>query len=69
MSSLKNMKLACALDKNVVTFEMTFADTYAARVYFDDVIERLESGEGVSLGLKAPPKSGELIEGEYPLER
>jgi hypothetical protein len=52
------LQLAVSVKANVVTLEVILRDAYEAQVYFDDVIGRLQSGDGISLKFDAPPQTG-----------
>jgi hypothetical protein len=51
-------ELGVSVSKNVVTVEIICADAYEAQVVHDDIIERMRSGEGLSLGFEAPKQAG-----------
>ncbi len=47
-------KLAVSVSFDVVTVEIICGDEYAATVLHDDLIDRLKSGEGLTLSVKQP---------------
>jgi hypothetical protein len=52
-TDLVGKKTAISVMFDVVTIEIHCGgDEYLARVLYDDLIERMRSGEGISLGLK-----------------
>lgn len=42
---------------DTVTVEVICGDEYAAQVLYDDVIDRLQRGEGITLSLEQPAKA------------
>jgi hypothetical protein len=55
---LVGKKLAISVMFDVVGVEIHCGDEYEAQVLYDDLIERMRSGEGFSLGAKPKEKSG-----------
>jgi hypothetical protein len=51
-------KMTISVEKNVVTMEMAFPDVYSAIVYRDDIVERLQSGDGLAISIAAPKQRG-----------
>jgi hypothetical protein len=47
-------KIAVSVLFDVVTVEIICGDAYEAQVLFDDLIQRLQSGEGITLSVKQP---------------
>lgn len=44
---------------DTISINLTCADSYAAQVLFDDVVERIQSGHGIMLGrVEKEAKSG-----------
>ena len=50
-------KLAVSVRFDVVTVEVICGDLYEAQVLYDDLIERLRSGEGITLSVQQPDKT------------
>ena len=55
---IKNKKVAISVMFDVVKIEIMVGDDYEAQVIYDDLIERMRSGEGISLGVLPKEKSG-----------
>jgi hypothetical protein len=47
-------KMAVSVLFDTVTLEINCGDAYEAQSLFDEIIERLKSGQGLTLGLKQP---------------
>jgi hypothetical protein len=47
-------KVAVSVRFDTVTLEVICGDEYEAQVLYDDLVERLRSGEGISLSLGQP---------------
>jgi hypothetical protein len=45
-------KLAVSVLFDTVSVEIICGDEYEAQVLFDDIVERMQSGEGISLGVE-----------------
>ena len=59
IANLSGKKLAVSVKFDVVQLEIICGDDYEAQVLFDDLIDRLRDGEGISLnilGAKAEAK-------------
>jgi hypothetical protein len=54
MADTVSRKIAVSIKFDVVSVEIICGDLYEAEVLYDDIIERLKSGEGVSLSVKQP---------------
>lgn len=48
-------KVAVSVLFDVVSIELICGDDYAAQVLYDDLIDRLQSGEGIRLSVDARP--------------
>lgn len=46
-----SQKLAVSILMDTVTIEIICGDAYAAEVLYDDLVDRLRSGEGITLSL------------------
>ena len=53
-----NKKLAVSVLFVVVKIEVICGDDYEAQVLYDDLIERLQAGEGISLSVERKPAEG-----------
>ena len=51
-TDLVGKKVAISVMFDVVKVEVICGDEYLAQVLYDDLIERMRSGEGISLGVK-----------------
>ena len=51
-TDLVGKKVAISIKFDVVSIEIICGDEYFAEVLYDDLIERMRSGEGISLGVK-----------------
>lgn len=49
---LVSKKVAISVQFDVVMIELICGDEYAAQVLYDDLVERMQSGEGVTLSAK-----------------
>lgn len=49
-------KVAVSVFADVVKVEMICGDLYAAQVLYEDLIDRLRSGEGLTIALKQPDR-------------
>lgn len=47
-------KMAVSVLFDTVTVEIICGDDYLAQVLYDDIVERMQSGQGISLGLVGP---------------
>lgn len=64
MSDTVGRKVAVSVLFDIVKIEVICGDFYEAQVLYDDLIERLQAGEGISLSLAQssplpPPNTGE----------
>jgi hypothetical protein len=50
---IANRKLAVSISFDVVRIDVICGDNYEAQVLYDDIIERMKSGEGITL--RVPP--------------
>ena len=57
-SMILNKKLAVSVLFDVVKIEVICGDDYEAQVLYDDLIERLQAGEGISLSVERKPAEG-----------
>jgi len=48
---VKDKKIAISVMFDIVKIEIAVGDDYEAQVLYDDLIERMQSGEGISLGM------------------
>ena len=53
-----NYELAVSIKGNIVRLELILRGEYDAIVTYDDIIERLQSGDGFSLTFNAPKQNG-----------
>lgn len=53
-------KLAVSVLFDTVSIEVICGDEYEAQVLYDDIIERMQSGEGISLGVVPKPEEAKL---------
>jgi hypothetical protein len=49
--SLSSKKVAVSVQSDVVTIEIICGDNYLAQIIYNDIAERLQKGDGISLGL------------------
>lgn len=58
-SILVGKKVAISVLFDTVTIEIITGDDYEAQVLYDDITERLQKGEGITLGLGQKSTTGE----------
>lgn len=53
-----SQKIAVSVQMDTVHIELICGDLYAAQVLYDDLIDRLRAGEGITLSVATKPKTG-----------
>lgn len=56
-SDIVSKKIAVSIMFDTVSVELICGDEYLANVLYDDLIERLKSGQGITLSVDAKPVS------------
>ena len=51
---LGKSQVAVSVLDDTVSIELIYSDAYVAQVVYDEIIERLSRGEGLTLGLSQP---------------
>ena len=52
-------KLGLSVVFDVVKVEFICGDTYAAQVLYDDLLDRLQDGEGLTISVQQPARSAD----------
>ncbi len=55
-AALVGRKMAISVLFDVVSVEIICGDDYEAQVLYDDITERLQKGDGISLSVRQPSK-------------